>query len=73
MAKQHESNALIIFLCVMLGIALPLSAWFYLRVKTVEAGDQIRQEQFKALRDEMKAELMRLQAARKAAEKGEDK
>ena len=72
MAKQHENNALIFFLCILLGILMPLSAWFYLRVMTVEAGDELRQQQFKGLRDEVKEELKRLQAARKAAEKGNE-
>lgn len=36
MAKPSINNAVIVLLAVLLGIAMPLSAWFLLRTMTVE-------------------------------------
>lgn len=71
MAK-HEDNWLVVLLSVLLAICMPLTAWFMLRTATLQARDEARQEKYIGLRDEVKEELKRLQAARKAAEKGEN-
>lgn len=71
MAKR-ENNALVVLLSVLLGICMPLTAWFMLRTATLQARDEARQAKYVGLRDEVKEELQRLQAARKAAEKGKD-
>lgn len=72
MAKQ-SNNALIIFLCITLGLGLPLTAWLLLRTMTHERVIDIQTDRLKrnekelsGLRDEIKEELERLRAARKA-------
>lgn len=71
MAKR-ENNWLVVLLSVLLGICMPLTAWFMLRTATLQAADDVRQQRYVGLRDEVKEELQRLKAARKAAEKGNE-
>lgn len=61
MAKQHDNNALIVLLCLLLGLALPLSAWLLLRVMTVEAVISIKSDKL----DEKIHQLERLLEATK--------